>query len=269
MALPDHLERLKHISIDTLDLPESTQAFLKWYGITHVLDCIAFFYRLAHERNASRPWSRLFGLMFDEVKPALMAAGYWDLVLDAEVWHALKRHRYIRGRLDRKIVHWQGKDQNLYKIPLDRLGLADVPALAKRYIGSIGKCLNHFIHALRNDPEYWAEIDQNNDHYKEAVPEYGLNDYLWGVMQPRLVKLDLWAFVEEHIDDVDGGANWDDFELDDVLDGDGSWGPFEMADDPPFHMVLLQWLLMPIVALIIGGQWIAQAMRALQESRKR
>lgn len=121
MPLPEQLERLNHISIDTLGLSDSTSALLKWNGITHVLDCIAFFYKTAQDRNAGRFWSKLFGLMFGEVRPALIAAGYWDLVLDAEVWQVFHEQKYEITRC--RVIHWQGRDQNLYDIPFEQLGL--------------------------------------------------------------------------------------------------------------------------------------------------
>ena len=90
MALPANLERLRQIPIDTLGLSESTQALLKWFGMTSILDCIAVFCLLAQERHPDQSWPRFIVLLFAEVKPKLIAPGYWDLVMDADVWRILR-----------------------------------------------------------------------------------------------------------------------------------------------------------------------------------
>jgi hypothetical protein len=255
MPYPDHLERLTHISIDTLGLLESTQAVLKFYGLIDVLDCIAFFYESAHNTEAGQPWSRLFMLMFTEVKPALVAGGYWELVLDAEVWRILREQNYESP--PRMIVCWQGKDINLYEILLGSFSVPDELFYQEmRRLNTIGESINSFLVLFRTDHQSWLQIGRDIDG-TVARPLYD-NDYLFGLVQPRLVELDYWRFVEEHVDDFDAEEErW--FNEWHELDGrSDDWEPFE-GYELPIHHMLLKWLGSPI-------RWIA---RTLRQRRRR
>lgn len=252
MVLPEHLEGLKDISIDTLGLSESTQAVLKFYGVIDVLDCIAFFYRTAQERNAGTPWSRLFTLMFTEVKPALIAAGYWDLVLDAEVWRILGEQNYESSPL--MVVRWQGRDTDLYAIPIDQLAL--LPREGAMF-DNVGSCIHYFIHIAPKDSQYGLEMDKAS----AANRSLNLYEYMFAVVQPRFVEIGLWAFVEEHVDDFDAEeVRW--------FDWDEGWETFDV-DDPPIHMVLLRFLIAPITIVAEGLPLLVQTARAWLDSHKR
>jgi hypothetical protein len=198
MALPEHLERLKHISIDTLGLSESTEVVLKWYGLTHVLDCISQVYITIRFRRNSDPWPRIFMLLFGEVRLKLIAAGHWDLVMDAEVWRILHEQTYQPPI--QRIVHWQGRDQDLYAIPLEQLGLYDAP-FEVRFLKDIGACINHFLYDLSSNSKHSLKIDKYNNPYREPEPDREFDEYMWGQVQPRLVEMGLWTFVEAHLDD--------------------------------------------------------------------
>jgi hypothetical protein len=256
MPLPEQLERLRQISIDTLGLSESTQAVLKFYGLIDVPDCIAFFYDAAHNTDAGRPWTRLFGLMFSEVKPALIAAGYWHLVLDAEVWRIFNEQIYEPPR--RMIVRWQGQDIDLHEISLEQLGLYDAP-LTVRFFNDIGGCINYFLYSLSSNSRYSLKINKYNNHYGESEPGPEFDEYMWGLVQPRLVEMGLWAFVEEHLDDFD-------FEEARVLVN--GWEASK-SDPPPIRVRLLRLLFAPILIVVIGLYWIAQAGRTLQRRLRR
>jgi hypothetical protein len=205
MPYPDHLERLKHISIDTLGLSESTLALLKWNGLTHVLDCIAYFYKNAQEIGGANPWPTLFRAMFGDVKPALIMAGYWDLVLDADVWQAFAEQNYPASR--QSIARWQGKDQDLGKIPIEALGLSDLPPELHQYFDSnVGDCLRHFIFLFSFNSGYWLAVNQYDEYLKavelhDMAPD--LEAYQFGVLLPRLVELGYWRLIEERMDDFD------------------------------------------------------------------
>jgi hypothetical protein len=199
MPLPEHLERLKEVSIDTLGLSQSTQALLKWHGITHVLDCIAFFCLLARHREVSDPWPRLFRLMFGDVREALIAAGYWELVLDTDVWRSIDEDQYDIA--DQRIVCWHGQDQDVYKISVRQLSLSEMPHELTRRFANIGQCINYFLILLSGNPSHWLDIGIYNDTDKPADESFSLNKYLFRVVQPRLVEMGFWSFVEEHVDD--------------------------------------------------------------------
>jgi hypothetical protein len=253
MPYPDHLERLKHISIDTLNLSESTLALLKWNGLTHVLDCIAFFYKTAQARNAGTPWSLLFTLMFAEVKPALITAGYWDLVLDDHVWQVFREQSYKPSR--RMIVCWQGRDIDLYEIPLEQLGIPGTPRQGGIQFESVGQCLNMSLDIFKRDMKYWFEILKDRKPFREHRHFY---EYLFGIAQPRLAELGYWAFVEAHIDDFDleREINWKGWDRDDRLI-DHEW--------PVVLVLIFYWIaralcepiirLIQLVAHATNGRW--------------
>jgi hypothetical protein len=198
MPLPEHLERLKHISIDTLDLSESTTAILKWYGITSILDCLVFFYKSAHQREIENSWLKLFAVMFGEVKPVLIAAGCWDLVLDADVWQVFREQRDKTPR--RRIVRWQSRDQDLYEIPIEQLGIPNPPADG-HFFTNVGQWIDHFQALLKgfSGYVYWLQIGMSLN--STAAEFLSVREYVFGIMQPRLVELGYWTFVEDHIDD--------------------------------------------------------------------
>jgi hypothetical protein len=258
MPLPDNLERLKEVSIDTLDLSQSTQALLKWYGYTSILDCIAFFCVMSQVIDVSRRWPKHLRVLFAEVEPALITAGYWELVLNAEVWHFFREQYHPLN--NRRVACWQGRDINLYEIPLEQLGIADVSPSVCEQLNSIGRCVDHFVSVLSYDSQQWLEIEKHKNYDGSAYEPHEFHKYVFGLVQPRLVELGYWRFVEEHVDDFDAEEDdwWDEVHLDDVLDGDlDSWEPFE-GYDLPIHHVLLKWLSSPI-------RWIA---RFLKHRRK-
>lgn len=199
MPLPDHLERLNEISIDTLGLSDSTSALLKWRGVISILDCIAFFYMRSQEddRGIYRVVTGLFRLMFSEVKPALIAAGYWELVLDTEVWRILREQNYEPPR--RKVIHWQGQDIDLHEISLEQLGLSDVPAEISRQFKSVEDCISYFFMCLTRELSFRLEIEKNKGVDRPAVETLHFDGYLCWVVQPRLVELGCWALIEADV----------------------------------------------------------------------
>jgi hypothetical protein len=199
MALPEYLERLNEISIGTLDLTESTQADLKWRGITQVLDCIAFFYTRSQEddRGIYRVVTGLFRLMFSEVKPALIAAGYWELVLDTQVWRIFREQNYETP--PRKVVCWQGRDVDLYELPFEQLGLSDVPAEISQRFESVGDCISYFYMCLTRELSFRLEIEKNKGVDRPAVETLHFDGYLCWVVQPRLAELGCWALIEADV----------------------------------------------------------------------
>jgi hypothetical protein len=225
MPLPEHLERLKDIPIDTLGLSDSTSALLKWNGITHVLDCIAFFYGIAQERWAANPWPRFVRLLFGEVRPALIAAGYWDLVMDAQAWCAIEQSYEPPYR---RVVHWQGRDQDLYEIemPLEPLALSEMPPEFAQRFANIGDCIDEILALLRGNSEFWLEIEAYEDFDRATQPPRQFNEFVFGVVQPCLVEQGYWRFVEAHVDDFDmAEGEWDDEE------DDGDWEDDEESAD--------------------------------------
>jgi hypothetical protein len=214
MALPEHLERLKQISIDTLGLSENTEAILKFYGFTDFLDCIRFFFEMTLYTYAEiiDTWPRHVILLFDEVKPKLIAAGYWDLVLDADMQRTLDEYKWHISHQKRaqRVAHWQGRDQNLYEIPFEHLGLSDPPFEVRRRMKSIGNCIDHFLYLLNDDSSYWLEVGKGAD--RTANRPLDFEEYMLGVAQPRLMELGYWAFVEKHVDDfMAEGLSWWEF----------------------------------------------------------
>jgi len=202
MALPDNLERLRQISIDTLGLSESTSAFLKWYGITSILDCIAVFHGTVYKRDAGELWPRFFRLLFGEVKTQLIAAGYWQMISDSEMWRALDEHHediYLQ-RSKRRVAHWQGRDQDLYELAIEQLEVPKPPAGASLYFTSIGECIDHFQYLLKSFSDYWLQIGIDLD--STDAESLSVNEYIFGLVQPRLVVLGYWTFVEDYLDDV-------------------------------------------------------------------
>lgn len=202
MPLPDNLERLKHISIDTLGLSDSTSALLKWYGVISLLDCIAVFHGTVYRRDAGELWPRLFRRLFGEVKTQLVGAGYWEMLLDAEMWRALNTHQmdiYLQ-RSKRRVVRWQDQDQDLYELPIERLGIPEPPANASLYFTSIGECIDHFQYLLKSFSDYWLQIGIDVD--SADAKSLSVDEYIFGLVQPRLVGLGYWAFVEDYLDDV-------------------------------------------------------------------
>jgi hypothetical protein len=220
MALPEQIERLKQISIDTLNLSESTSALIKWFNFTSILDCIVYFSEAAHYTyfEVIDPWPRLYLLLFGEVKPKLIAAGYWDLVMDTEMGRLLDEYRYYisHQKREQRIVRWQGREQNLYDIPFEPLGLSHPPNEVHRRFASIGACIDYFFYQLGENPKYWLDIGTYKASDETAGEPLALDAYMLRVAQPRLVELGYWRFVEDYIDDViEEGRFWGDFDWED------------------------------------------------------
>ena len=220
MALPANLERLRQIPIDTLDLSEGTQALLKWFGMTSILDCIMFFYEIGGYTylDIIDPWPRLFLLLFGEVKPQLIEAGYWSLIMDDDMRHLLDEYRYyiLHEKGHQRVVNWQGRDHNLYEIPVEQLGLSDVRIAVHRRFTSVGACIDYFLYHLGESSKYWLDIGFYEDSDEAASKPLSFEEYMLRIVQPRLVEMGLWAFVDKYIDDVieegrfHGDFGWDE-----------------------------------------------------------
>jgi hypothetical protein len=116
--------------------------------------------------------------MYGEVFQSLVADGCWRVLERANVWPGpILSHKAL------KTIWWQGKEQNLYEVPMEMLNLSVRPynRLRRGGLTSIGDCIDFYWRWRSGD--WWGNMRFSEADFDE--------------LEAQLMALDCWNFIVE------------------------------------------------------------------------
>lgn len=199
--LPEPLHTLAQIPIESFNLSEKALARLKWHGITQVSNCVLFFYNDV-QGNIVEEDETLAIIMYGDIRNGMIEQGYWDTVLDDAIWQCIEQHKLYHYSQGKMIVRMHGQDVNLYAIPVEALGLSDQAneRLREAYLKRIGDCVHYSLRNLKKDSKDRFGLETLRDLAGASQRIIDFIKLIYVEMEPRLMELGYWRFVEENLD---------------------------------------------------------------------